>query len=69
MPSMPSSEGLILDATALIDFVGLGSGNGNSSTALFISQEVLDSDRLEESTRSAATQYLKPLPSIPKRCF
>jgi len=31
MPSMPSSEGLILDATALIDFVG---GNGyNSSTA------------------------------------
>jgi len=26
MPSMPSSEGLILDATALIDFVGLGVG-------------------------------------------
>jgi len=63
MPSMPSSEGLILDATALIDFVGLGVGMATTAVQpSFISQEVLDSDRLEESTRSAATQYLKPLP-------
>lgn len=60
---MPSSEGLILDATALIDFCWLGEWEWlqQQYNLLFIAQEVLDSDRLKESTRSAATQYLKPL--------
>lgn len=60
---MPSSEGLILDATALIDFCWLGEWEWlqQQYSNLFIAQEVLDSDRLEESTRSAAGQYLKPL--------
>lgn len=60
---MPSSEGLILDATALIDFCWLGEWEWlqQQYSNLFIAQEVLDSDRLEESTRSAATQYLEPL--------
>lgn len=60
---MPSSEGLILDATALIDFCWLGEWEWlqQQYSTLFIAQEVLDSDRLEESTRSAATQYLEPL--------
>jgi len=63
MPSMPSSEGLILDATALIDFCWLGEWEWlqQQYSPLFIAQEVLDSDRLELATRQAATQYLEPL--------
>lgn len=60
---MPSSEGLILDATALIDFCWLNEWEWlqQQYSPLFIAQEVLDSDRLEQSTRQAASKYLKPL--------
>ena len=60
---MPSPEGLILDATALIDFCWLGEWEWlqQQYSPLFIAQEVLDSDRLESVTRQAATQYLQPL--------
>lgn len=63
MPLMSSSEGLILDATALIDIAWLNEWEWlqQQYSPLFIAQEVLDSDRLEESTRKAATRYLKPL--------
>lgn len=72
MPSMPSSDsgawhasaiGLILDATALIDFCWLDEWEWlqQQYSPLFIAQEVLDSDRLEEATRAAATRYLEPL--------
>jgi predicted nucleic acid-binding protein len=60
---MPSSERLILDATALIDFCWLGEWEWlqQQYSPLFIAQEVLDSDRLESATRQAASQYLEPL--------
>lgn len=60
---MPSTEGLILDATALIDFCWLNEWEWlqQQYSPLFIAQEVLDSDRLEEPTRQAATQYLERL--------
>lgn len=60
---MPSTEGLILDATALIDFCWLNEWEWlqQQYSPLFIAQEVLDSDRLEEATRQAATQYLEAL--------
>ena len=60
---MPSFEGLILDATALIDFCWLGEWEWlqKQYSPLFIAQEVLDSDRLESTTQRAASQYLKPL--------
>lgn len=63
MPSMPSSEGLILDATALIDIAWLGEWEWlqQQYSPLFIAQEVLDSDRLEEPTRADASRYLEPL--------
>ncbi len=59
---MPYSEGLILDATALIDIAWLNEWEWLQQhySPLFIAQEVLDSDRLEEATRKAATRYLKP---------
>lgn len=60
---MPSSKGLILDATALIDFCWLNEWEWlkQQYSPLFIAQEVLDSDRLEQPTRKAAIQYLEPL--------
>lgn len=60
---MPSPEGLILDATALIDFCWLREWEWlqQQYSPLFIAQEVLNSDRLESVTRQAATQYLQPL--------
>lgn len=60
---MPSTEGLILDATALSDFCWLNEWEWlqQQYSPLFIAQEVLDSDRLEEATRQAATQYLEVL--------
>ena len=60
---MPSTEGLILDATALIDFCWLNEWEWlqQQYSPLVIAQEVLDSDRLEEATRQAATQYLEAL--------
>lgn len=60
---MPFSEGLILDATALIDFCWLGEWEWlqQQYNPLYIAQEVLDSDRLEQGSRQAATQYLESL--------
>ena len=60
---MPSYEGLILDATALIDFCWLGEWEWlkQQYSHLYIAQEVLDSDRLEETTRKAAAQYLEAI--------
>ena len=60
---MPFSEGLILDATALIDFCWLGEWEWlqQQYSPLYIAQEVLDSDRLEQRSRQAATQYLESL--------
>ncbi len=66
MPSPETSrklEGMILDATALIDFVYLGEWNWleNYYDPLCIAQEVLDSDNLEPKTREAAAKYLTPI--------
>lgn len=64
MPSPePSLEGMILDATALIDFVYLGEWNWleNYYDPLCIAQEVLDSDNLEPKTREVAAKYLTPI--------
>lgn|GEM_PF-1053794 len=70
MPLMLSSAsgvclhiGLILDATALIDFCWLGEWEWlqQQYSPLFIAQEVLDSDRLELATRADASRYLEPL--------
>ncbi len=60
---MPSLNGTILDATALIDFRWLNEWDWlqQNHSPLFIAQEVLDSDRLEALTREAAGQYLTPL--------
>lgn len=68
---MPSSEGLILDATALIDFCWLNEWEWlqQQYSPLFIAQEVLDSDRLEEATRQAAIRYLEPLPLDTEEMF
>jgi predicted nucleic acid-binding protein len=61
--SVRSTVGLILDATALIDFCWLGEWEWlqQQYSPLFIAQEVLDSDRLEEATHEAAIQYLEPI--------
>lgn len=63
MLSMPSFEGLILDATALIDFCWLNEWEWlqQQYSPLYIAQEVLDSDRLEVATREAAMCYLEPI--------
>lgn len=60
---MPASEGLILDATALIAFCWLNEWEWlrQQYYPLCIAQEVLDSDRLEARTREVAAQYLEPL--------
>ena len=56
-------EGMILDATALIDFVYLGEWNWLKKyyNPLCIAQEVLDSDNLKPKTREVATKYLTPI--------
>lgn len=58
-----SLEGMILDATALIDFVYLGEWNWLEKyyNPLCIAQEVLDSDNLESKTREVATEHLTPI--------
>lgn len=70
MLSMPSSDfselrsvGLILDATALIDFCWLNEWFWlqQQYSPLYIAQEVLDSDRLEVATKEAAMRYLEPI--------
>jgi len=66
MPSPESSRkrsGMILDATALIDFVYLGEWDWleNYYDPLCIAQEVLDSDNLEPKTREVAAKYLTPI--------
>jgi hypothetical protein len=63
MRSLESSnpvEGMILDATALIDFVYLDDWDWlkNHYAPLYIAQELLDSDRLEPETRETAAQHL-----------
>lgn len=60
---MHSVRGTILDATALIDFYWLSEWGWLQQhySPLYISQELLDSDLLEFSTRQAAYQYLTPL--------
>lgn len=60
---MQSLNGTILDATALIDFHWLCEWLWLQQhySPLYISQELLDSDLLEPSTRIAAHQYLTPL--------
>ena len=60
---MPSLEGTILDATALIDFLWLNEWQWLQQhySPLYIAQEVLDSDRLEPATRQAARKYLTSL--------
>lgn len=57
---MPSLEGTILDATALIDFLWLNEWEWLQThySPLYIAQEVLDSDNLESATRKAAKKYL-----------
>jgi len=56
-------SGMILDATALIDFVYLGEWKWLEKhyDPLCIAQEVLDSDNLEPKTREVAAKYLTPI--------
>ena len=66
MPSPEPSgnyDGMILDATALIDFVYLEEWGWLKQhyAPLYIAQEVLDSDNLESTTREAATKHLTPM--------
>ncbi|NJN74929.1 MAG: hypothetical protein HC799_20215 [Limnothrix sp. RL_2_0] len=58
-----SFEGVILDATALIDFEFLGDWDWlrERYAPLYIAQEVLDSDNLTFQTRTAAAKYLTPI--------
>ena len=60
---MPSLNGTILDATALIDFRWLNEWEWLQKhySPLYIAQEVLDSDNLEPTTRFSARKYLTPL--------
>lgn len=60
---MQSFKGIILDATALIDFLYLDEWQWLKQyySPLYIAQEVLDSDNLEVSTRQAAQKYLIPI--------
>ncbi len=58
-----SCEGVILDATALIDFEFLGDWDWLKThyAPLYIAQEVLDSDNLTPQTRDTAAAYLTPI--------
>jgi len=58
-----SFDGIILDATALIDFEFLGDWDWlrTQYAPLYIAQEVLDLDNLTPSTRAAAAKYLTPI--------
>ncbi|AFY81543.1 hypothetical protein [Oscillatoria acuminata] len=60
---MLSRNGTILDATALIDFRYLDEWEWlqRHYQPLYIAQEVLDSDHLEQSTQETAKKYLIPL--------
>ena len=60
---MPSLNGTILDATAIIDFRWLNEWEWLQQhySPLFIAQELLDSDRLEVPTREAASKHLTSL--------
>jgi len=54
---------MILDANALIDFHWLNEWawlQENYGT-LFVSQDVLDFDKLNESTKESAIKYLEPV--------
>lgn len=61
---MPLLNGMILDATALIDFCWLNEWEWLKQhySPLYIAQEVLDSDNLEVVTRQVADKHLIPLP-------
>jgi hypothetical protein len=54
---------MILDATALIDFVYLGNWDWLKTyyAPLYIAQEVLNSDNLEPQTKEAAAKHLTPI--------
>ena len=56
-------DGIILDATALIDFEFLGDWDWLKThyAPLYIAQEVLDSDNLTPQTRNTAAAYLTPI--------
>jgi len=56
-------DGIILDATALIDFEFLGDWDWLKThyAPLYIAQEVLDSDNLTAQTRSIALEHLTPI--------
>jgi len=60
---MPSFNGTILDATAIIDFRWLNEWEWLKQhySPLYVAQEVLDSDNLELPTRQAASLHLAPL--------
>lgn len=60
---MPLTKSMILDANALIDFHWLKEWKWlqDHYSPLFVSQDVLDFDRLDESARESARKYLKPL--------
>lgn len=64
-------DGIILDATALIDFVYLGDWQWLQShyAPLYIAQEVLNSDQLELETREVAQKYLTPIPLDTEEMF
>jgi hypothetical protein len=68
---MLSRNGTILDATALIDFRYLDEWEWLQQyyQPLYIAQEVLDSDHLEQSTRETAKKYLIPLPLETEEMF
>jgi hypothetical protein len=54
---------MILDANALIDFHWLNEWAWlqENYSPLFVSQDVLDLDKLDESTKESAIKYLRPL--------
>lgn len=68
---MPSLNGTILDATALIDFCWLNEWGWLQQyySPLYIAQEVLDSDQLETPTREAANKYLTSLTLTTEEMF
>lgn len=68
---MLSRNGTILDATALIDFRYLDEWEWLEQhyQPLYIAQEVLDSDHLEQSTRETAKKYLIQLPLETEELF
>lgn len=60
---LPTYNGIILDATALIDFRCLRKWRWLRHTyaPLYVAQEVIDSDAIEEAERTAAQRHLMPL--------